>query len=213
MSTPDDRSILELLASLRHVTQKDAAKGQLETAIWLWFHAEDIGTIYDPTSVHTLTVAVQGILTAVARDKGVEPSNVVKITEKQPEKIRDWIRNPQNFFKHGKFKRMGRGKIVPHLPDLTELFLADNIGAFNRVFKLSSPILDLYLFRYSLTFPESKVSLKTFEVELIKRGYDLGELARLDRIGFYQTVAPILIEFWSTARKAHLDKPPESEKP
>jgi uncharacterized Zn finger protein len=69
---------LELLASLKSVTREEAAKGQLETAIWLWFHQDDERTVSDPVSIHTLAVAAQGVLTSIARDKKVEPPQLVK---------------------------------------------------------------------------------------------------------------------------------------
>ena len=68
----DKRSFLELLASLKSVTREDAAKDQLEGAIWLWFHEDDQSTVSVPISIHTLAVAAQGVLTSIAREKKVE---------------------------------------------------------------------------------------------------------------------------------------------
>src|SRR4051812_36738606 len=84
MDIPDPKSFLRMLASLRRVTRKDASKGQLETAIWIWFHEEDQSVVYDPPSIHTRATAAKGVLTAVARDIKTDPPMVVKLIARQP---------------------------------------------------------------------------------------------------------------------------------
>src|SRR5439155_13652745 len=114
----------------------------------------------------------------------VDPSPFLKALKRQPPKVQDWIRNPQNFFKHGHYGERGKKRqTVPHLPDLTDMILADNIGTFGRLFGVSTPLMDLFLLRYSWSFPESKISLKTLEIELSKR-IQIKEAARLSRIDF-----------------------------
>jgi hypothetical protein len=201
VSTSDARSLLELLASLKFVTQKEAAKAQLETAIWLWFHEHDSTVVSDPTSIHTLAVAAQGVISTIIADRKAEPSPFMKAVERQPEKVRAWFRNPQNFFKHGRYRDQRKRKYVPHLPNLTELILADNIGTFNRLFRFSSPLLDLFLLRYSLSFPESKISLKTVEAQLVQR-VKIEEITKLGRREFFDVVVPLLVEFTAAQRAA-----------
>jgi hypothetical protein len=202
----NDRSFLELLASLTFVKRDDAAKDQLETAIWLWFHEDDEKSMSDPSSVHTLAVAAQGVLTAIARDKDIEPSAFVQAVRKQPQKVQDWIRNPQNFFKHGHYgDRSKKPENVPHHPDLTSMILADNISTFNRLFGTSTPLMDLFLLRYGWLFQESKVSLKTLEIELAKR-IKIKEAAGLNRVQFLKVLLPLIVEISAPDRKAFAEK-------
>ncbi len=207
------RSFLELLASWKFIPRDDAAKDQLETAIWLWFHEEDEASMSDPISVHTLAVAAQGVLTSIARDKGVELSAFVKAVNRQPPKVQDWIRSPQNFFKHGDYRGRGKRQTVPHMPALTDMILADNIGTFNRLFGISTPLMDLFLLRYGWSFPESKISLKTLEIELSKR-IPIEEAKRLNRIRFLKVLLPLIVEISTPDRKAferrfHSGSPPK----
>lgn len=53
------------LPGIVRINREEAARGQLETAIWLWFHEGDIAAI------HTLAVAAQGLLSASCRDAGI----------------------------------------------------------------------------------------------------------------------------------------------
>jgi hypothetical protein len=195
------RAFLKLLASLKFVSRKDAAKDQLEGAVWLWFHEDDETTVSVPVSIHTLAVAAQGVLTSIAREEKIELSRFIKAMARQDDEVKDWIRNPQNFFKHGNYKGRGSRKSVPYHPDLTDLILADNIGMFRQLFGTSTPLLDLFLLRYSWSFPASKISLKTLEVELTKR-IKIEEVARLNRADFLKVVLPLIIEITASGRKA-----------
>lgn len=105
------------------------------------------------------------------------------------------LKDPQNFFKHGNVGRKEKAKreAVSHLPSLTDFFLADNATTFNRLFMMSSPLMDMFIFRYSLTFPESGISLKTLEMKLVGGGHDLETLADINRIDFYELVASYAI--------------------
>ncbi len=183
------------------MTREEAAKGQLETAIWLWFHRDDERTVSDAVSIHTLATAAQGVLMSIARDKKVEPSGLVKLMKKAPQVIR----NPQNFFKHGDYTGLPKHKTVSHSPDLTDMILADNIGTYSRLFGTSTPLMDLFLLRYSWSFPESKVSLKTLEIELAKR-IKIKEAARLSRIRFLEILLPLIVEITAVGRAAYAKK-------
>jgi hypothetical protein len=189
----DPKAFLELLASLRLVTREEAAKDQIEAAIWLWFHEE--ATVSCPVSVHTLAAASQGVLTSIARDKKVVPSGIAKLMKKAPQVIR----NPQNFFKHGDYTGLPKQKTVSHSPDLTDMILADNIGTYRRLLRTSTPLMDLFLLRYSWSFPESKVSLKTLEIELVKR-IKIEEAARLSRLRFLKVLLPLIVEITAPNR-------------
>ena len=200
----------ELFASLKSVTKKEAAIGHLETAIWLWFHEDDETTVGDPPSVHTLAVASQGVLTAICRDRDVEISRLAKVMSCDDKDLNSALRNPQNFYKHGHYGARDKKKHKVHqLPDFTEMILVDNVSTYNRVFGLSTPLLDVFMFRFSLMFPESKVSLKTYGNKLVERGLNVASLARLSRKRFYDILVPLFIEFTAADRTAHSGMPPE----
>ena len=160
----------------------------------------------DAASIHTLAVAVQGILSKVAIDKKVPPSPFMKAVNAQPKKFREWLRNPQNFFKHGAYRSAPKARLVSHDPGMTEMILSDNVGTYNRLFGVSTPLLDLFLFRYSLVFPETKISLKSIEIKIVERGVDLQHLVRLDRIRFLEVVLPLITEIRRDAQEAYRAK-------
>lgn len=192
--TPDPEW-LKQLASIKLVTRKQAAKQQLETAIWLWFHLGLKSVVADTASVHTLAVASQGVISAISRDSNQDPSMLMKAIKSQPADMQEWLRNPQNFFKHGNYTGRGKQKGVTHQADLTEVILADNAMTFNRLYQVSTPLLDMFLLRFSLTFPESQVSLKTLEIELTRRGFVLKSLAAVERKRFYDVLYRPVVEF------------------
>jgi len=99
------------------------------------------------------------------------------------------------------------------MPALTDMILADNIGTFNRLFGISTPLMDLFLLRYGWSFPESKISLKTLEIELSKR-IQIEEAKRLNRIRFLKVLLPLIVEISTPDRKAferrfHSGSPPK----
>lgn len=192
------KTLLELIASVRIVGHEEAAKGQLEQAIFLWFHKDDPYVVSDAAAIHTLAVAVQGILWAYAHDSRQRPSRVTQRIEKlrksRPDQ-RARLINSQNFFKHGNVGRKEKGerKAVSHLPDLTDLFLADDICTFNRLFMRSSALMDTFLLLYSLYFTKSGINLKTLEIKLVSSGHDLEAVAALNRKDFYEFVSPYAV--------------------
>ena len=201
-----------MILSIRHVGLEEAAIRQLEQAIFLWFHKDDKYVVSEASAIHTLALAVQGILWAYAHDSRQRPSPLTQRIEKLPPVERAKFRDAQNFFKHGSVGRLGKRKSVPHLPDMTDFFLADDVCTFNQLFGRSSGILYTFLFRYLLSFPKCGVRLKTLEMKLITSGSYLQAVAALDRIAFYQLVAPMaaanLREHFDASERVHLDGPP-----
>src|SRR5207247_2863277 len=116
-----------LASSPLHITRKDAATSQLERAILLWFEAK----VSDLPAVHTLTVAVQGVLTTLCRDIKIPISSLVQMIETQPKRIREGLRSPQNFFKHGYHKQKKRYKdVVAYSYEMTNLLLMDDVETY-----------------------------------------------------------------------------------
>ncbi len=72
------------------VNKELAARGQLHTAIALWF------SYGDPVSIHTLAAAAQGILQGLA-GKDHQPPHMRKWIKNFPPRVQKIIQNPQIF--------------------------------------------------------------------------------------------------------------------
>lgn len=176
-SKADDRP--PPLPGVLRITDKEAARGQLETAIFLWFREGD------PSSIHTLAVAAQGVLNTMCKDRKIMPSQTNMFVEAENEKVQHAVRDPQNFFKHGQHTQPYKG-IVTHPVILTELTLVDCVSMHQRLFDALTPIMNLYALRFSLFNPgafPTKVSVKGIEIE---------DLIRLSRPDFLEKVLPRL---------------------
>lgn len=206
------KTLLELVDAVRIVGHRQAAKAQLEQALFLWFHKDHEYVVSEPTAIHTLTVAVQGVLWAYAHDSQQRPSTVKQKIEKMTPEQRASFVDARNFFEHGNVGRKEKEKrvAVAHSPDLTDFFLSDNVGTFNRLFRRSSPLMDTFRLHYSLSFPNSGMRHEALEMKLVSSGCDLKEVAALDRIGFYNFVLPYAVEYYRELRAAH-GIPPEVE--
>ena len=202
-----EEALLELLATVRIVGFEEAARGQLEQALFLWFHKDDPSVISDASAIHTLAVAVQGVLWTYAHESRQRPSTLRQKIENLPAEQYANIVDSQNFLKHGgtgRKEEKGKRKAVSHLPGLTNFFLADNVCTFNRLFMRSSGLQDTFLLRYSLSFPATKIRLKTLEVKLISSGHALEAISALDRKTFYEFVNPYAVANLHEQRPSNL---------
>ena len=159
-------------------------------------------------AIHTLAIAVMGVLWAYAHKLRQRPSAVAQMIESNPALTR--IKDPQNFFKHGNTGRKKRVSRVAHFPEITDLILADNVSTFNRLFMISNPLMETFLLRYALSFPESGIKLKALEMKLVGSGHDLSALAKLNRKAFYELVIPYSLENLRgiASGRAHSTDPP-----
>ena len=204
---PTLKDIERLLSSLKNVNAEQAAKSQLETAVWLWFHQDNQEVPYEPVAIHTLASAVQGILYRVAGDTGQEPSRLAQRMS-AGDKSGAILRRAQNFYKHRTYSgKSKQRRSVADIPDMTEMMLADNVATFSRLFAHTSPLLELFLLRYSWSYPASKVQLKTLEAELSKR-ISIEGVRRLGHTRFYEALIGIAVEIAKTVR-IHSGNPPE----
>ena len=66
------------LPKIANITRREAAQGQLETAILLWFNEGDpVSTTFSPPS------AARGILTVVIKEQGLRPSGLESVLQRQ----------------------------------------------------------------------------------------------------------------------------------
>jgi hypothetical protein len=177
-------------------TDRVAARGQLETAVTLWFEEKD------ESSIHTLAVAAQGMLNQMCKDKKIRPSQIHEMVEQSPKKVRDALRAPQNFNKHGRYKGQKRKGEVGNTPIWTELILADCLSMHQRLFDGLSPMMLLYGVRYALLNP------RAFPMKITVKGIKIEKLRRLSRRQFLEEVFPRM-QAQVGDLSAHLGKPPE----
>jgi hypothetical protein len=160
------------------VTNQSAAGTQLETAIRLWFEEKD------PSSIHTLAIAVQGILNQMCKEKGVRASQLNELVESKPPAIRKRFRSAQNLFKHGHHEVRQWKKTTFLIPEFTELVLIDCLSMHQRLFDVLSPLMLLFALRYSLFNPGA------FPIKVDAKGVKIEDLRRLTRAEFLKEVFP-----------------------
>lgn len=121
----------------------EAARRQIESAIWLWFVDEDI------VSVHTLTAAAHRLLLELARLWG-ETSIPLASAYLPPRTGRQkprWNRDPATFFKNAKEDE------TYHLCERwTELYLFDAVMAYSHLThnRHSSLLMALFIVRFGV---------------------------------------------------------------
>ena len=164
-----------------NVPQEEAAMGQLETAIELWFHERD------KPSVHTLAFAAQGILANIARERRTpRRSYIQQFIATKPQRFRAYMRGAGNYFKHG------NPKLKHYHPRHSEVIILDSIAACNHLFGRVSPLMVLFLARIALTDEISELLPDQIKAKLLN-GLKIEELAALDRKAFFQVALPLLV--------------------
>lgn len=123
------------------VTKPDVAKGQLDTAIFLWFLDKDVA------SIHTLAAAALELLHALRKG---EPA-VMFETIKDDRGLHDKAKRAQNFFKHAD-KDKNHVLIFP--PELNELTMYDAIMCFESTYGFRSPLMRAFGFHFALRWKD-----------------------------------------------------------
>jgi hypothetical protein len=164
-------------AGIVRITREEAARGQLESAILLWFLERD------PASVHTLAVAAQELLHHTGREAG-NPSKTVMWLKAQPKKFQDMARFPQNFFKHAK-----KNQLTSFAPLISEMCMIDAVSLYEDLFHRLTPLMRLFALRFSLSWPNI-ASVDMMKSKLIK-GVELPKnIAQLSRSEFLNGLLP-----------------------
>ena len=154
------------------VSKELAARGQLQTAIILWFHYAD------PVSIHTLAAAAQGILQDVAgRDHKL--SHMRQWIKNFPPDVRRKLRDPQNFFKHAD---RDRDRVRAYQPYIGTLLIADASLLHQDLYGLTMLIR---AFTIRLSFEQPAIFQPHELTEQITQGIHLDDLGSLDRPGFF----------------------------
>ena len=105
------------------VTKIEAAKKQLNIAIYLYF------SDYDIISTHTLSAAARWILYDLAKKENISPNLwVIKKWYRQSYEI--FIRKAQNFFKHAGEIRDSKDTSLEFSEDMTQMLLYEAITLY-----------------------------------------------------------------------------------
>lgn len=175
------------LPGIVRISRRQAAEWQIDNAILIWFQdAQDV------VSPHTLTVAAQGILSALCKDMHQPLSNVVKWINAQTTAFQRQIRNPQNFFKHGYHKQPFKD-VSSFGPPLTEIFLIDNVAVYQNLFGSVTVLMIAFALRFSFSNPKvlPLIALK-FSDAILPEGPEIEKLRGVNRKGFLQAALPII---------------------
>jgi hypothetical protein len=157
------------------VSRELAARGQLETAIGLWFHYAD------PVSIHTLAAAAQGVLQGVA-GKDHKLPHMRTWLKKFPASVQKKLRDPQNFFKHA--DRNAKAALDYQL-DIGTYLIADAAQLHQDLYGLTPSIRGFWI---RLAFEKPSIHRPDELSERITQGIRVDDLGPLDRPTFFTTV-------------------------
>ena len=165
------------------MTIEQAALSQLETAIELWFHDKD------PVSIHTLAAAAEGMFTTIARERGIKLSDsAMEYLASTPKKFQDFMRKPQNFFKHGNPKL----KWDFYHPEHGEVFLESAVGSCLQLFPDNPPLLVLLFALWcGSNNPTSELISDTNKPIMLKCA-ELNQITGGNKAKFFDTIFPAL---------------------
>ena len=157
------------------VTCEMQARGQLDTAITVWFYYGD------PVSIHTLAAAAQEILQGVAGKK--RPSPLLKFLKTKPKSFQKKITDPQNVFKHaGKDPK----HVIPYDPLVGETIITTAILHYQDVYHTLTPFMRAFSIRFSFERPTvygpDKLTKK------VTQGIKIDDLGGRDRPAFLDVV-------------------------
>lgn len=161
------------------MTLEQAATGQLETALDLWFHDKDI------VSIHTLACAANGIVRTVARERNIDlRTTLIEYLETKPKKFRELMRSPQNFFKHG------NPKVETYNPNQAEIALKDAVASYLQVFDKLTPIMSLY-FSWVDLFESPELQSGEFKAMLMDN-VGVEYFAGMSKAEFFEKFLPVI---------------------
>jgi hypothetical protein len=169
------------------IPRKEAVRGQLEAAIFLWFHDAD------PVSIHTLVTAARGVIDSIDQENG-HKSPVTAWLEAQPKSVRERIYAPQNFFKHGRLgtrKKIPAGsqEVVVYPPEFSEMLLMDALASYQRLFNDLKPIMTLFTLRFRVMHPEALAKAAN---DIPLKDWENKNLSNLSKAEFLNQVLPLL---------------------
>ena len=168
------------------VTKLEAAKRQIESAIWLWFVGDNL------VSVHVLTAAAHRLLLELAalRETSAWPYTAAYLPKQTYKDRRAKSQNPVTFFKHAKKK-----ETYEVSEQWTELYLFDAVMAYTSLADdrsasalMSTFVLRLGVQRQDLFVPDAFSLLE----RRVSKTFNLERLERLSKIDFLKEFIGVL---------------------
>ena len=160
------------------LTKLEAARRQIESAVWLWFVGDDL------VSVHALTAAAHRLLLELAalRETAAWPYTAAYLPKRTYKDRRARSQNPVTFFKHAKKK-----ETYEVSEQWTELYLFDAVMAYTSLADdrsasalMSTFVLRLGVQRQDLFVPDAFSLLE----RRVSKTFNLERLERLSKIEF-----------------------------
>lgn len=127
------------------LTRRDIARGQLESAILLWFLEKD------PVAIHVLATAALEVIHGVGSKKG-KPSLIKSVSKAFPKSFQKQVAMPQNFFKHA---TTDPNCVLEFLPEISEYFMFDGVLSYERVFHDLTPLMRTFAARFIVSQRET----------------------------------------------------------
>ena len=132
---------------LVRLTTLEAARRQIESAIWLWFVGDDL------VSVYALTAAAHRLLLELAalRETAAWPYTAAYLPKRTYKDRRAKSQNPVTFFKHAKKK-----ETYEVSEQWTELYLFDAVMAYSSLVNDRSPsaLMSTFVLRLGVQRPD-----------------------------------------------------------
>jgi hypothetical protein len=174
-----------VIGDYQDIPPEEAAVGQLETAIELWFNEKDAA------SIHTLAAAAAGMLETIARDRRIQlraNEKTKQFLKTKPQWFQDYMRDPQNYFKHGNPK-LKKGYHARH----SEVIMMGAVAVCSELFGGVSPMMATFIAH--LAIDDDKISeLLTEQMEaVLVRGGEIEDFAALDRQSFFKKAFPLFL--------------------
>jgi hypothetical protein len=140
------------------VTKLEAARRQIDSAIFLYFNDHDF------VSVHTLGSAAVAIVDTLLKAKGL-PDTVGDLANIRPEfkeSVRAMLTEDANFFKHGS---KDPDQTLPFKPESNELMLMRGCDGYFRIHGSTTP--SMFIFILWMRIWMSQVFISVFPLEKI----------------------------------------------
>jgi hypothetical protein len=167
------------------LSKLDAAKGQLETAICLWFSSGE------PVSIHTLAAAAHQILHDLGKSKGT-PTTLRGLPMVRPEYkkyVRKLVSSYENFFKHAD---SDAADTLIFNPAATEIFIFDAVRVYVALTRQSTPILFTFTTWFLIRNPSLLIMKEQHREKLIQTLKNMEkDVTQMPKAAFFSFVLPL----------------------
>jgi hypothetical protein len=158
------------------ITKYDAAIGQLESAIFLWFNDGH------PAAVHTLAVAADDCFNSLKKHRTKTPSAIQIGLKTLSKAVQDRFLESQRFFKHGDRELK---KILRFFPVFTDIILMNAVVSQGSLGVGPTPFTLAFFLRFYTEHPDAAAPLMDLYGPLYKR-FEVDPSEELSRPEFFE---------------------------